>query len=116
MICHYCQKNESLDEEIVNTYTKEMHPTCAVCKLEFELVVKTQKKYNTIKRIGNILLLGSIVGFVFYDWRVGSILLVLGGIIRYLYFELVSREGPKNTKLIKKFAKEEGLFSFHRDY
>ena len=66
--CYYCKK-EGLVEDFLDPYTKEYHPTCKNCATEHMTFIKERKAFaNTVY---SLLILCSIVSFIFVGWGVG---------------------------------------------
>lgn len=110
MQCYYCEKNPAVDLQFINPLTKEIHPTCAACLLDFELLEEDKKKFATLGKIGKPLLLASILCFAFVGWKIGLATLALGLVLSIYPTIAVGNRSTARFKKVAAFAKENGLY------
>lgn len=111
MECYYCRMNEALEKEVVNPHHGEIHPTCAVCEYDFELMRADEKRFQVIRYLSTLSFFGSVIGF-FYRWQVGVLCIIIGIILKFVYHALIGSRCDKRNIMIGIFAKEKGLKSF----
>ena len=63
MDCYYCKMNKALESEVVNSHHGEIHPTCAVCEYDFELMRADEKRFQLVLYLSMLLFLSSVIGF-----------------------------------------------------
>ena len=107
--CYYCQENPATLKRVTNPYTKEIHPTCEVCEYGFDLIKKDRVKYNLLSRFGTSFLITFIMLLLLRIFVFAILMLILGGIFKFLPTILIGNNANKRREEQRIFAKGKGL-------
>ena len=111
--CYYCHNNEALSSKVIEPHTRKSHPTCEVCAFYFFLVNRDIKRYSLLRRLGNLVIISSSIGFFLKGWEVGLALVFIGFSLRFNFHIKMGKNSASRNHEAAEFARRKGLGPIH---